>query len=162
MSVLQAPHAARSKGVVRAGHQQKELPAVKASHGGAACWDSPVELALGPDVTQSHSAAGGFAGLGLGSGGVGLARCMRLQARVHSQCCSLASDLTITPALPRPPQAVTVELSSGGLMGGSLGSVRVPVREVLQRRKFSQGYPLEGGASSWGQVRLEVEWRPYF
>lgn len=153
-----------SKGVVRAGHQQKELPAVKASHGGSASWDQPAELALGADATQGQSAAGGCRREGVGSRVQGA--CWRAtgacrDARCGVHCWHLPICVLLLLLQPLSMQAVTVELSSSGLMGGSLGRVRVPVRDILQRRKFSQGYPLEGG-SAWGQVHLEIEWKPYF
>lgn len=59
-----------------------------------------------------------------------------------------------------PCTAVEVELSSGGwLGGGSLGRVRVPVGDLVQRRRIAETFRLEGGE---GQAELEVEYKPYF
>lgn len=50
--------APRSKGTVRVGGEAKELPVVKASKRGGACWETPVELPLGADATQNQGSAG--------------------------------------------------------------------------------------------------------
>lgn len=57
---------------------------------------------------------------------------------------------------------MTVELSSGGPLGGSsLGRARVPVKDIVQRHRIHEGFPLEGG-NKWAQAQLTLEYKPYF
>lgn len=75
LTLLHSLPACCSKCKVRAGDQDKDLPAVKVSKRGCAAWDQPVELALGADLTQSKDAAGGPALLVAGDGPGGEALC---------------------------------------------------------------------------------------
>lgn len=57
------------------------------------------------------------------------------------------------------PLAVTIELATSGLFGGgSVGRVKVPVHECLERRHIRQSYGMEGG----GRAEVELTWKPYF
>ncbi|PSC76727.1 Extended synaptotagmin-3 [Micractinium conductrix] len=56
--------------------------------------------------------------------------------------------------------AVMVELNKAGMFGGgSLGRVKLPVRDLLQRGHIEQSYRLDGGE---GSVMLDATWQPYF
>lgn len=46
-----------------------------------------------------------------------------------------------------------------GMGGHSLGTVRVPVAELMQRRRIEQTYSV---GDEGGRADLQVEWRPYF
>ncbi|PRW58761.1 DNA polymerase kappa [Chlorella sorokiniana] len=101
------------KGKVRAGDQEKELAAVKASRHGCVQFDQPVELAIGAELTRNKGAK------------------------------------------------VVIELQSGGLFGGdTIGTVQVPLGDLMQRKHMHQEFRLEGADS--GRVELELQWKPYF
>ncbi|KAI3438809.1 hypothetical protein D9Q98_001226 [Chlorella vulgaris] len=56
---------------------------------------------------------------------------------------------------------VTIELQGTGLLGGSsVGTVSVPLQDVIKHRTLEKGYRLEG--SSKGHVQLELVWQPVF